>query len=196
MGWSLPAGELAMPIRHSYSELEFIILALIREGTLSGYSMRKRIAQMPGIRWSADSGSVYRTLRRLESDKLVSEIGKTGVPRRERTEFALTALGESALKSWLQSLPTVTDFAMLVDPVRTRVHFLTMLENKDKVRVIRGWLEASKQAVQHWVDTCSRLDPQANFCDYQVTREMVLLSEARHEWLRKMLATVRTQMSG
>ena len=53
-----------------YSELEYLILAMVGEGVNSGYAMRKRMNRMRGGRWSAESGSVYRVLRRLERDGL------------------------------------------------------------------------------------------------------------------------------
>jgi DNA-binding PadR family transcriptional regulator len=66
-----------------YSELEYLILAMVGEGVCSGYAMRKEMNRMRGGRWSAESGSVYRVLRRLERDALLRELRKAGAPNRE-----------------------------------------------------------------------------------------------------------------
>ena len=57
-----------MPAAGPYSELEYLILAMVGEGVNSGYAMRKEMNRMRGGRWSAESGSVYRVRRRLEAD--------------------------------------------------------------------------------------------------------------------------------
>jgi len=38
-----------------YSELEYLILAMVGEGVNSGYAMRKEMNRMRGGRWSAES---------------------------------------------------------------------------------------------------------------------------------------------
>src|SRR5690348_498318 len=91
-----------------YSELEYLILAMVGEGINSGYAMRKEMNRMRGGRWSAESGSVYRVLRRLEADSLVIEARRVGVPNRERTEYELSDKGQGLLNSWLTFPPDRT----------------------------------------------------------------------------------------
>src|SRR6266567_2472263 len=100
-----------------YSELEYLILAMVGENINSGYAMRKEMNRMRGGRWSAESGSVYRVLRRLEVDNLVREARKVGVPNRERTEYELTPSGEITLNSWLTFAPDRSELAFMVDPI-------------------------------------------------------------------------------
>ncbi|HWD37374.1 MAG TPA: PadR family transcriptional regulator, partial [Fimbriimonas sp.] len=78
-----------------YNELEYLILALMGEGVSSGYAIRKTMNRMRGGRWSTESGSVYRVIRRLEKDDLIHEVRKAGVPNRERTEYELTGQGRA-----------------------------------------------------------------------------------------------------
>src|SRR5215475_544144 len=107
-----------------YSELEYLILAMVGESINSGYAMRKEMNRMRGGRWSAESGSVYRVLRRLQQDGLLNEARKVGVPNRERTEYELTRAGEALLNSWLTFPPDRSELGFLVDPIRTRAYFL------------------------------------------------------------------------
>ncbi|MFI5385814.1 MAG: PadR family transcriptional regulator [Fimbriimonadales bacterium] len=177
-----------------YSELEYLILAMVGESISSGYAMRKEMNRMRGGRWSAESGSVYRVLRRLERDGLVFEARKVGVPNRERTEYELTPQGESLLVSWLTFPPDRTEMAFLVDPLRTRCYFLFRLKPAEQIRVVKSWLQESKifiQDLQRDVDLVST----KGSCGPKVVayQNLLHLGQARHEWLRKLLNSLRAQ---
>jgi len=173
-----------------YSELEYLILAMVGEGVSSGYAMRKQMNRMRGGRWSAESGSVYRVLRRLERDNLLTEARKVGVPNRERTEYELTPQGEALLHSWLTFPPDRSELAFLVDPLRTRSYFLSRLKPAEQVRVIKTWLQESKQFVadlERDLEATSFKDPLRGVAYYN----LLYLAEARHEWLKKLLAQTK-----
>jgi DNA-binding PadR family transcriptional regulator len=173
-----------------YSELEYLILAMIGEGISSGYAMRKEMNRMRGGRWSAESGSVYRVLRRLERDGLLTEARRVGVPNRERTEYELTKTGEALLHSWLTFPPDRGEMAFLVDPLRTRCYFLHRLKPNERVRVVKSWLMESKQFIadlQRDLDSSVTSEPTRNM-GYQ---NLMYLAQARHEWLRRLLAQVK-----
>jgi DNA-binding PadR family transcriptional regulator len=180
-----------MGISGPYSELEYLILAMIGEGCNSGYAMRKELNRMRGGRWSAESGSVYRVLRRLERDNLVKEFRKVGVPNRERTEYSLSPQGEALLHSWLTFPPDRQEFAFLVDPIRTRSYFISRLKPAEQVRVVKTWLHESKLFVSeltHDVEKNMYKNPVADLA----YSNLLHLAQARHEWLKKMLQHVKS----
>lgn len=173
-----------------YSELEYLILAMVGEGITSGYAMRKEMNRMRGGRWSAESGSVYRVLRRLEKDNLLIEARKVGVPNRERTEYELTPQGEALLHSWLTFPPDRSELAFLVDPVRTRSYFISRLKPNEQIRVVKAWLQESKQFIsdlQRDLDATAGPDPLRNIAYYN----LYFLAQARHEWLKKVLSQIK-----
>ncbi|MGV3614909.1 MAG: PadR family transcriptional regulator [Fimbriimonas sp.] len=174
-----------------YSELEYLILAMVGEGISSGYAMRKEMNRMRGGRWSAESGSVYRVLRRLEKDSLLNEARRVGVPNRERTEYELTPQGEALLHSWLTFPPDRSELAFIVDPIRTRSYFLSRLKPNEQLRVVKTWLQESKQFVadlQRDLDAAPSKDPIRNAGYYN----LLFLAQARHEWLKKVLAQLKS----
>lgn len=177
-----------------YSELEYLILAMVGEGVNSGYAMRKEMNRMRGGRWSAESGSVYRVLRRLQKDGLVNEARKVGVPNRERTEYELTPQGEAMLNSWLTFPPDRAEMAFLVDPLRTRCYFLFRLKPVEQIRVVKTWMQESKafiQDLQRDVEAISAKDASGpRLVAYQ---NLLHLGQARHEWLKKLLNSIRAQ---
>jgi DNA-binding PadR family transcriptional regulator len=170
--------------------LEYLILAMVGENITSGYAMRKEMNRMRGGRWSAESGSVYRVLRRLEKDNLLREARRVGVPNRERTEYELTPHGEALLHSWLTFPPDRTELAFLVDPIRTRSYFLSRLRPTEQIRVVKTWLQESK----HFVADLQRdLDATAFNRPVQdaAYQNLLYLAQARHEWLKKLLHQVK-----
>ena len=120
------------------SELEYLVLAMIARGVTSGYSMRRFLGRLRGVRWSAESGSVYRALKRLAASGLVRESRRAGSPNRQRTEYALNLDGAEALQEWLLQAPGLDDFCALDDPIRLRVHFLQLLCAEERIQVLRG----------------------------------------------------------
>lgn len=178
-----------------YSELEYLILAMVGEGVNSGYAMRKEMNRMRGGRWSAESGSVYRVLRRLESDGLVKEARRVGVPNRERTEYELTTQGDSLLQSWLTFPPDRSELAFLVDPIRTRCYFLSRLRPAEQVRVVKTWLQESKQFVSDLQREVASPANRENVARYLAYQNLLFLAQARHEWLRKVLSTLKATAS-
>jgi DNA-binding PadR family transcriptional regulator len=157
--------------------------------------MRKEMNRMRGGRWSAESGSVYRVLRRLEKDNLLHEARRVGVPNRERTEYELTPQGDALLHSWLTFPPDRTELAFLVDPIRTRSYFLSRLKPNEQMRVVKTWLHESKQFVadlQRDLEAAPVKDPIRNAGYYN----LLFLAQARHEWLKKVLSHIKTNSGG
>ncbi len=177
-----------------YSELEFLILAMVGKGISSGYAMRKQMTSWRGSRWSSESGSVYRVLRRLENDGLVHEARRVGVPNRERTEYDLTLNGETVLQSWLGFPPDRSEFGHLVDPIRTRAYFISRLKPSEQVRVVKGWIAEGKSFVAE-LERDLVEKPRDAMTDAAFLN-LVYLARARQEWLKKLLATVRAQTKG
>lgn len=174
-----------------YSELEYLILAMVGENINSGYAMRKEMNRMRGGRWSAESGSVYRVLRRLEKDNLLREARKVGVPNRERTEYELTPHGEATLDSWLTFAPDRSELAFLVDPIRTRCFFLTRLKPADQIRTVKTWLQESKLFIADLERDMAATAHKETAMRQMTYQNLLFLAQARHEWLRRMLAMLK-----
>lgn len=176
-----------------YSELEYLVLGMVGMGINSGYGIRKQMVEFRGGRWSAESGSVYRVLRRLLLDGLVIELRKVGVPNRERTEYALTERGEGVLESWLSFPPERSELGFLIDPIRTRAYFLDRLPQAERARVIRSWMTENRAYME---DLDRYLDKvQANHGNYSrlCYQEVRYLAEGRHAWLKSLLAYVKAE---
>jgi poly-beta-hydroxybutyrate-responsive repressor len=78
------------------------ILAMLREWNAHGYQLSKRLADsgLPPF----DSGTIYRTLRQLEQDGLISSFWDMSASGPARRMYSLTKAGETFLGAWMDVL--------------------------------------------------------------------------------------------
>jgi len=81
------------------SRLEPWLLLLLGENPGHGYELLERLGELPDAP-SADRGHVYRTLRRLESQGLVTSEWEMPHAGPARHTYTLTANGLRALDAW------------------------------------------------------------------------------------------------
>ena len=179
----------------AYSELECLVLGLIALGANSGYAMRKAMQKMRGNRWSVESGSIYRALHRLEKDELVYEAARVGIPNRQRIEYALTPTGSIVLQSWLERTPPMEEFEQICDPIRTRAYFLELLEPNMRNQIVKTWISESKRFIEGLRSESTEITPSDSMESFSV-RSLLMQSEARHDWLRKLFESVRGRRDG
>ena len=83
--------------------IEPALLIALRDGTSHGYDLADQISGMLGAA-RIDHGNLYRGLRRLEEEGIVtSEWDKAATGRSKRT-YALTEDGTALLDAWAQTL--------------------------------------------------------------------------------------------
>ena len=169
----------------SYSELECLILGFIALGATSGYAMRKALQGMKGNRWSVESGSIYRALRRLELDGMVEVTGRVGIPNRQRIEYRLSSVGQVVLQSWLERTPEEEEFRHINDPIRTRSYFLELLEPSLRLQTVRTWIVENKKVLEV-LKAESVLHQDVHDMPAYALRSLLWQAEARHDWLRKI----------
>ena len=182
-----------MPRSLPFNELEYLILAMVREGAPSGYAIRKRMAKMRIGRWSSESGSVYRVLRRLESDGMVRVVGRTTRPQRARTEYEITEDGDGAVLQWLTQPPGFSELAMLGEPLRARAYFLFGLDPDIRIGVVEAWTTASRDFLRQ-TEAAIEVDG-LEWPDRLCEENLLELATARHRWLVAALKKVRQEAS-
>jgi DNA-binding PadR family transcriptional regulator len=168
--------------------LEYMVLAMVGDGVNSGYAMRRQMQNMKGGRWSAESGSVYRVLRRLQGSSLVFPVRKVGVVNRERTEYELTPAGEVLVSKWLTDAPAQHELECLLDALRTRTYFLARLDPKRRTQTIKTWMAQNKKLItQLTAESATKKSDQEGW----VAANLLCLAKARQDWLRKMYTEMK-----
>ena len=110
------------------TELDHTVLALVaRDGPLSAYDVRKDFARSVTPTWSSSTGSIYPSIRRLIAAGFIQASAPQG--GRAKQQLKITRAGRAALAKWLSAM-TVKMAAATPDPIRTRSHFLRLMDEK------------------------------------------------------------------
>jgi DNA-binding PadR family transcriptional regulator len=84
--------------------LEPALLAALAKGDAHGYALVEAVEDMTGGAVCADTGGVYRTLRRLEEIGCVTSDWVEGDSGPQRRRYSITGDGQDLLGSWIEHL--------------------------------------------------------------------------------------------
>lgn len=162
------------------SDFEGYVLGCLLSGSTSGYAIRLRLERNPVPRWSAESGAVYRVLRRALEHGWIASEGKAGVTNRERTEYSVTIKGESEWARWLQGPVSVSD-TDCPDSAAIKSEFLEYVPLADRETVLGAWQKQNRGALKTAKERLNRAKCrcEALQCVYVVER-----LSARERWLK------------
>ena len=79
------------------------LLLLLRERPLHGYELLERLPEL-GVEGRVDIGNLYRLLRALEEEGLVSSEWHDETPGPAKRTYELSAEGRRVLDSWAEAL--------------------------------------------------------------------------------------------
>ena len=83
--------------------VEPALLLLLRERPLHGYELLERLGEL-GVEGRVDIGNLYRLLRALEEEGLVSSEWSADLPGPAKRTYELTAEGRRLLDRWVEAL--------------------------------------------------------------------------------------------
>jgi DNA-binding PadR family transcriptional regulator len=69
------------------------LLGLLLHRPAHGYQLGERLQERLGPAWAINSGQLYQTIKRLESDGLIERVGGGAQDHEDRTVFAITDSG-------------------------------------------------------------------------------------------------------
>jgi PadR family transcriptional regulator, regulatory protein PadR len=96
------------------------LLLLLSDGPTHGYELLERLPSLLGEE-RVDVGNVYRALRGLEEEGLVTSEWRADLPGPAKRTYTLTDEGASVLDSWVASLEKLRDdVTVLVDRAREK----------------------------------------------------------------------------
>ena len=104
--------------------IQYTILGLLNRNRLSGYDLKKIIADSTIFYWSGNNNQIYKALIQLHQDGLVTpEVQyQESVPAKK--VYTITPKGQTALKDWLMTVP---------EPPELRKPFLIQLAFADQL---------------------------------------------------------------
>ena len=87
---------------------ELALLILLARRPTHGYELIERLPELSGEE-RVDVGNLYRTLRSLEEEGLVSSEWSADLPGPTKRTYTLTEEGREVLASWLQAVEQLRD---------------------------------------------------------------------------------------
>lgn len=92
--------QVAAPISRF---VEPVLLLSLRDGPSHGYDLAEKLAELTGAE-RVDYGNLYRLLRRLEHEGIVTSQWRDDVPGRSKRTYELTPDGTKLLEAWAMAL--------------------------------------------------------------------------------------------
>jgi DNA-binding PadR family transcriptional regulator len=128
--------------------LELAILGLLKERSMHGYQLSKRLTDTLGGFWRVSYGSLYPTLRRLEREGTVEKVFDEQQVGRRRNVYRITRKGEEVFLRLLQEAGTETSED---NRFRIRLAFFKYLAPDTRIRLLerrRAYLEDRLAAIK------------------------------------------------
>ena len=122
--------------------LELAILGLLKERSMHGYQLSKRLTDSLGGFWRVSYGSLYPTLKRLERQGAVEQVFDSQEVGRRKNVYRITESGEGVFRELLEEAgPDATGED---NRFRVRMAFFKYLSPETRIRLLerrRAFLE-------------------------------------------------------
>ena len=173
------------------TELDLTILAIIaRDGPLSAYDVRKVFARSLTSTWSSSTGSIYPSIRRLQTAGHVAAASAKGA--RARKALRVTKSGQVAVDAWLRDI-TPAIAGPTPSPIRTRMYFVGIVDGEKRTAIIRRAKESTSAAIA--AAERGRAERSAagtsDLLQHLASEGVLFELRARLEWLTWLEAQVR-----
>ncbi len=179
--------------------LEMAILGILHEAPMHGYELRKQLALKIGAMRAAISyGSLYPTLRRLQSGGWITEAGETSadddaVPpltsRRGRVVYKITAEG----KERFQELLAHTGPETFDDPgFGVHFAFFARTDAEIRLRILEGRRRRVEERREGLREVLARAAERVDAYTLELQRHGLDAAEREVRWLEELIANERS----
>jgi DNA-binding PadR family transcriptional regulator len=171
--------------------LELAILGLLKERSMHGYQLSKRLTDTLGGFWRVSYGSLYPSLRRLERDGAVERVFDQQEVGRRKNVYRITEKGEKLFLELLEEAGHETSSED--NRFRVRLAFFKYLAPDTRIRLLekrRAYLEERLSTI-----TASLAATRERFDTYTLS----LMQHGRDSteqdiaWLNGLIAAERRQ---
>jgi len=182
--------------------LELAILGILHESPMHGYELRKQLTTKLGaFRAAISYGSLYPTLRRLQSEGWISEGSPEAVApevtaeipvmtsRRGRIVYKITAEGKERFQELLaQAGPETYD-----DPA-FGIHFafFARTDQQTRLRILEGRRRRVEERREGLRDVLARAAERLDAYTLELQRHGLDSAEREVRWLEELIATERS----
>jgi DNA-binding PadR family transcriptional regulator len=171
--------------------LELAILGLLKERSMHGYQLSKRLTDALGGFWRVSYGSLYPTLKRLEREGAVEQVFDEVTVGRRKNVYRITATGETLFLELLEEAGH--DSSTEENRFRVRLAFFKYLAPDARIRLLerrRAHLEDRLSTIKASLATTRERFDTYTLSLMQHGRET---TEQDIAWLNGLIAAERRQ---
>ncbi len=145
---------------HLFSQSTYGILAILSEGSKTGYDIKKFLSSKEVFYWSESYGNIYPILRSLKDRGFVRQID-ADIKRKRRIFYEITDEGCKELLNWILTPPDLTRF---------RVELLMKLRFGEiaGIDVMKSHIEHYRKLSIPEIDECNELIDSLNKQDMSI----------------------------
>ena len=166
--------------------LELAILGLLKERSMHGYQLSKRLTDSLGGFWRVSYGSLYPSLKRLERDGAVEQVFDEQEVGRRKNVYRITERGESLFRDLLEEAGS--DAAGEENRFRVRLAFFKYLAPESRIRL----LERRRAFLEERLDTITAsLSAQRDTYTFSLMQHGRESTEQDIAWLNGLIAAER-----
>ena len=176
--------------------IKFAVLGLLCREPLSGYDLKKKIAESAALYWSGNNNQIYTTLVQLHKEGLVTfeVMNQDEFPAKK--VYAVTAEGLALLKDWLVSQPELPEIR---DDFLIRIAWADLLEEAELQNLIDQYEEElgvrlliEKEKARRGTAEGQK-DPRQALFERLVVENILSFYENELKWLQKVRQEVGRQ---
>ncbi|WP_432523192.1 PadR family transcriptional regulator [Kineococcus sp. SYSU DK006] len=166
------------------------VLALLADGPLHGYEVRKRLDQRLGVFRALSYGSLYPALRALQAGGCITETTEqrlpgTVSPRRARVVYEITAHGKDRLAEMLEeSGPEAWED----DAFGVHFALFTRVAPRTRLRILEGRRARLLERLEQLSRSIERTQAQLDAYALEAQRHGLETVRSEVDWLERLIS--------
>lgn len=175
-------------------DIQFTILGLLDAQPLSGYDLKKIIADSDLFYWSGNNNQIYNSLVSLHERGLVSveTFFQESLPPRK--VYSITPAGQDVLREWVRSDPAMPEIR---DPFLIQLAWADQLDDEELDALLEKYAEEIKIQSRMIDENMSRQHFRPNRTDREkllwtrVEERLKQRYDQEHEWINQLRQTLK-----
>jgi DNA-binding PadR family transcriptional regulator len=173
--------------------LELAILGLLKEGSMHGYQLKKRLADTLGSFWQVSYGSLYPTLKRLQREGAVEmTFPKEDVGRRKNV-YRITEKGELLFAELLERAGSE---ATADNGFSVRFAFFKYLKPETRIRLLERRRMFLQGRFADLKDSLQAYEERIDGYTLSLMNHQLAATETDIRWLDDLIRAEQRQVNG
>jgi PadR family transcriptional regulator AphA len=179
--------------------LKYALLGVLSMREMSGYDIKRHFDRAVHFVWNASDSQIYRELRGLERDKLITSRLIQQESKPNKRLYRLTDAGSAELDAWLVS-PVETPYSK--EPFLLRLFFMERLSDDDarklleaRLREVESLLDVAAERLSTYSDISRSAQPERLWWQTRLIEGMRRAQSAEGAWLRELIRDLDSRRS-